>query len=529
MPKKTFRLPIWPASGGLDQSSIPGTAKPEKLEDCDNVLFTVNGSRKKKWGLNTYYRSGYTPTVSQGFRGLTDFWRNVSNVQTHKVVSFVGNKVWADAADGRFTDITGAASLVAGDQVIFDVFEGLQLLFFENAVPYKWNMVGNIAVLGGVPASCSLGRVHKRRVWLAGNKAAPHRLYYSAVDAPEDYTLGSGGGSLDLDSGDSDPVGIVAIFPSFFDDLYVAKRRSLYRIREIYDYDQTTGEFVTTFKVEPVIKGIGCISHNSVIATPNDLIWCSERGIHSLRATDQYGDVDAAFLSFPIHEFYNSNVNFSKAKNMWAVYAPELNSYLLAFTRRGQSHNVDLLGYNLVLGEWFRWQNYDAAALCQFVDSRGKTRILVGQEDLNIGILDQDLVTDLGTSYSMYCTTPIIYPMGRPDVEVDYKNLWLFFKPQDSGNIYVSYQIDDKDSITETVDQRDDTGDIIGTAIIGQGIIGGAGTIKTVRVPLQGAGRGIRFTFSQIPTSTTTGEDCDIYGYIIEGAYAEDSALSTAI
>jgi hypothetical protein len=524
MAKKTFKVRVWPASGGLDQSSIPGTAKINKLDECDNIIFTVNGSRKKRWGLDSYYESGFTPTINQSYRGTFDFWRNVSNVQTQKVVSFAGGKLWADSVNGVFSDVTGSTTLVADDQVTFDIYVGLMLAFFENAVPQRWNMTDSTFVdLGGSPPDASLVRVHRGRVWAAGNKAAPHRLYYSAPDSPEDWTIGGGGGSIDIDTGDSDPVGITAIFPGFHDDLYVAKRRSLYRVQELVSSDLGTRDF----ELKPVVQGIGCIAHNSVAATPNDIYWASERGIHSLRATDQFGDVSSTFVSWPIHELYRDDINFSRAKNMWGIYSPEKNSYLLAYTRRGRSTNFDILAYNIEMQEWYRYQDIDSASLSQFVDSRNKTRVMVGAESLNIGIFDEELVTDFGVSYDCFFTTPIIYPLGAPDVTCNYKNLWLFVKPQETGLIQMSYKIDGKTTTTVDIDQTGTGKALIGTAIIGEDIIGGSGEIKKIRVPLQGEGSGIQFTFSQTPISDDTGEDMDIYGYVIEGEFADDSAISS--
>lgn len=533
MAKKTFKLPIYPANLGLDQSSIPGAANPASLIDCDNIIFSVNGSRKKKWGLNTYYRSGFTPTVSTSFRGMIDFWRNNSGVQQHKVIAFVGGKLWADNADGRFTEKTGTTTLNAEDRVVFDVFGGLLIATFQNSVPQYWTQTGNFADLDAlrisngktiaIPAA-SICRVHGRRLWLSGVKTAPHRIYYSAADTPWSFDTADGGGSIDIDTGDSDPVGMTAIFPSYYDDLYVAKRRSLYRIRVLSSADLST----TDFKLEPIIKGIGCVEHNSVAATPNDIVWASDRGVHSLKNTNDYGDVNASFLSYPIHEQYQETVSFSKANNMWGVYHPEINSYLLAYTRRGNSTNVEILGYNVVLGQWFRWQDFDCAGLATYVDSRLKTRLLIGREDMNIGVIDSDEVTDFGNPITMYFTSPIVFPYnGRPDVEINFKRLWTFFKPQDAGEFSLSYKIDGKVTITKTVDMSGTGSALIGTSVIGQDIIGGTGEIKKVAIPLEGTGSGFQFTISQTPPDDDPGQDCEIYGYVIEGEYADDSAIAT--
>lgn len=361
-------------------------------------------------------------------------------------------------------------------------------------------------------------------MWAAGVKSAPHRIYYSDTDNPEDW-VGGTAGSIDIDLGTDDPIGITAIFPSFHNDLYVAKRRSLYRIKETY-----AGELGSSiFQLEPVNFGIGCVEHNAVVATPNDIIFPSERGIHTLSVTDKYGDIGSSFTSYPIHELYRDTIDFNKTKNMWGMYSPEMNSYLLAYTRRGRQTNFDILGFNVELQEWFRWQNIDCAAIASYVDSRSQTRVAIARESLNIGVFDSDIVTDHGTSYTSYFTTPIIYPLGAPDVSCNFKNVWMFVKPKAQGSMTLNYEIDNKGATSMTVDMTTNVGGVIGTAIIGVGVIGGGGEVKKIRVPIEGEGTAIQFTVTQTPTDATANEGMDVYGYIIEGEYADDSAISTVI
>lgn len=535
MAKVTRVLPIFPAARGLDKTSIVGTSHPASMVNCDNLIFSINGSRKKFWGLNTYYRSGFTPTISNDMRGIYDYWRNSSGVQVHKVVAFAGGKLWADAADGRFVDVTGTSSLVVDDAISFDVFAGYLIACFEGTVPFSWNMTGNFGTLnaacvaatgqalpgGGAAAIFKFCRIHRRRLWLAGNPLYPNVIYYSAPDNPLDWQLASGAGSISIDAGDSDPIGINGIFPSFYDDLYVPKRRSLYRVKEVYAADLGS----SIFQLQPVVKGIGCIAHNSAVATPNDIIWASERGIHSLAATDRYGDVDATFLSFPIHEYYQEGVNFLRSENMWGVYDPEANSYWLAYTQRGANTNNALIAYNISMKELYTREDFDCAAMCSYVDSRFKSRTLVGTESLNIGVYDPEIVDDFGEGKSMSFSTPVIYPLGSPHITCGFKVLWLFLKPQETGTINVTYQIDGKTTQTVSVDQTGVGSSLIGTAVIGTAIIGGTGDIKKVAVPLVGEGSGIQFVFSNIPDSEDTNEDCEIYGYVLEYEYYEDSAL----
>jgi len=568
MSKRTGKIRAFPATKGLDQSSMPGAQDPLSMWDCDNVIFTVNGSRKKFWGLNTYYKSGIRPDVTSNMRSMFAYWRNVASVQTQKVVVFAGGEFFADSADGAFSNITGSIDAEVDETISWDVFEGLIIGCMSETPPVTWNQTGDMEDFDDVCFAANAQhlpsydvvtnpdpvfkhcRTHKQRLWLAGNPTAPHRLYYSSAGDPTDWRILAPGnaGSIDIDSGDSDPVGITAIFPGFHGDLYVAKRRSLYRIRELYSADLGT----TTFSVDVVVKGVGCVEHNSAVATPNDILWASDRGIHSLSATDKYGDVEQSFLSFPIHESFRRDTNFFKSGNIQAVYDPDMSSYLVALTKNGSQTNDHLWCYNMTIGQWYQRKDFDCASICIYIDSRSKARTLVGREDINIGIFDEDIVMDLGEAKSMLIASPTVYPDGHPDMTWNFKSLTVLYRPQATGVIQIAYQVDNKGVTTEEIDMTwgDTTaqgaadlyeqGSLIGFFPIGSGTIGnqtvvqsdvesssGGGYLKKSVVPIEGSGNGIRLAFYNPANEDNISEDCEIYGYIIEAEAAEDSNEAT--
>lgn len=566
MAKVTKKYVFYPASLGLDQSTIPGAQDPRGMWDCDNVIFTTNGSRKKFWGIEKYSLSGIAPHVMNNMRGIFDYWRNESGVMTQKVVCAAGGRLFSDDDNGIFYDVTGPTVLLPTDSVTFDAFYGIIVACFGASSPLIWDQSGVFENLDAVAFAVhaqhipsydvvtnpnpifSICRVHGQRLWLAGNPLYPHRIYYSSVGDPLDWRIAAPGnaGSIDLDIEDSDPEGITGIFPTFHGDLYVAKRRSIYRIREEYSADLGT----TTFVVDRVFSGVGCVWHNTIAATPNDIIWASDRGVHSLAATDKFGDVEHSFLSFPIHESYRRDVSFNRRRNMSAVFEPGMNSYLLALTTIGNATNNRMICYNIVLGQWYQKKNFDCACLANYTDFNAQTRTLVGREDgLQIGLFNEDRTSDFDKAMSMYITTPLIYPSGNQSETMDYKKLWLFFRPQDTGTITIVYNIDNKGqrsksvlmNYSDTTAQRSTfvEGPRIGFFRIGSGIIGSetdedsvqgglvGPIVKKVAVPLVGSGEGIQFLFYNSANSVNPEEDCEIYGFMIEAESAEDADSPT--
>lgn len=530
MAKRTSKLKIFPADGGLQSAINPALINHQNLVQCDNVVFTNDATRKNRPGLRNFEQSGITETES--FRYLFDFWRqSAAGAQAHSVIAVVNGKAFEDGGgDGIFTDVTGGVSLNASDVMTSDVFASLLLVARTTGAPVRKANAGNFVALGGTPPEGSLVRVHRNFAWLAGVPNLPHRLYRSAVNDPETWT-GAGTESIDIDAGDGDPEGITAIFPSFYGDLFVAKRRSIYRL-------SVASLAPVTFRIDQVVRGVGCVSHNSVIALQNDIIFVSERGVHSLAKTQKLGDVETGFLSEPIHDIFTDDFDYSRASQVQSVYSPELNSYLMSFPSRASADNDTVIGYNIVTGQWYRWPDFSSSAMAQFVDSDSKTKIMVGQSDGSLGLLDEGRNVDYSTTaiHSIF-KTGILYPFidenGRPDPSktVAFKRLVVIYRPQQTSTFTVKASISggvgSTLSETLTFDQSGGSGTPLGEFIVGRSTLGTSGQVRIDSQPLNGAGRGIQLTFSRAPTSGNITRGMEILGYIVEFIDAGDSDLPT--
>lgn len=516
MGRRTLQFPIFPATGGLQSANNPALVSPNNLKDINNIIFTNDNSRKRRPGLRKF---NSTDTQTENFQMLFDFWRlnNITGNQSNQVTRIINGRFEADNnGDGAFQDKTNSMLISSTDVVTMDVFSGIQVLAFQNRLPLKYDQT-TLTNLAGSPPNASIFRTHAGFGWLAGVKNNPHAVYRSFADNPQVWS-GTGTEIITVDDGDGDPEGITALFPSFYGDLYVAKRKSLYRIRA----DFSTGSLL--FAVTLVVRGIGCISHNSVVPLQNDIIFCSERGVHSLVATDKYGDAESSFLSANIHDIYNDQIDFSRSKQISATYSPEFQSYIMTVPLKGSSYNRDVLGYNILTGQWYRFKDINAQVVTQFIDSKSKTRLMIGDRQGRVGVFDTLTFLDYNQNIiPVSFQTGVIYPLGAKR-SISFKSLTVIYVPQGNSVFTVDYSIDGQKIDTLSFDQSGGDATPLGQPfILGTASLGQKGTIKVESHPLSGNGRGIQLSFNRQPTENDASQGIEVLGYVIEYMDSEES------
>lgn len=524
MPKRPTvgELIVYPAKGGLETISIPGTTTLGRLTDGTNFIVDINGAKKRSPGtIQQSIRFEDSTNVqiaapNNNARGLFDFWRTSGSTKVRRTTLVAGGRVWADNGNGIYVDVTGSFSIIPTNNVSMETFFGLLVIAFENNptnVPLKYDQTA-LAALGGTPPNAKYLRTWLNRLWAGGVGASPDRLYGSVVDNPEDWTIVGGAVQINIDQGDQDPIGITSLFPPFYGRMIVGKRRSLFEVTP-------SG---STFAVRNVITGLGCVSHNGIASIDTDIIFPSERGIHSLVMTDKLGEIETAFLSAPIQNYYQENISFERAQNMQALYVPEMNSYFLSATTKKSATNDVVLVYNFAIQEWSKIDE-NVSTITRYVDTTdaNKTKVLIANDSGQIGVIDTTksgrTLTWFGSLRTMQFTTGLIYPLG-PTKEVTFRELKIFFKPSVTNSVLnVSYRVNAQfiEDLSFPMDPLQ-AGALIGSAIVGVDKIGTSGIVKCVTRSLRGVGAAIELVFTHTPVATD--DDCEIYGFTIEYEYS---------
>lgn len=280
---------------------------------ADNVIFGASGIARKVGGdarINSVAITG-APAVT----GMFDFWRGgAAATFTQKFVAMTADsKIYKDDMDGTYDDITGSATITANAIPVFCQARDLLLIFTNlNDTPLKWNQSGNVATLGGSPPAGRGATFHANRVFTWGRNAAPSELRYGSSTSVEDYT-GADTGIIDVDPDDGDRItGTV----SHKNRLFVFKGPNKGSIHVISGTAPTGSD---AFSRQVLTRGIALHSHNSIINVGDDIWFMSDQGIHSLAATQEFGDFRGAFLSSQLNLYFKDTITRTRLAQVWGV------------------------------------------------------------------------------------------------------------------------------------------------------------------------------------------------------------------
>jgi hypothetical protein len=383
------------------------------------------------------------------------------------------------------------------------------LLFFDgtNNKPRVWNGTIMYDLVANAPQA-SFGTVFLSRVW-TNDKENPDRVHYSATGSITDWQGASDSGAIDIRPGDGDSEGITAIF-SFKGRLFVAKRNRLYQI---------AGDSPENFQVLDVSSGLGIENQGAVAAVDqNDVLYMSNKGMHSVGTTSAYGDFEAQFLSSKIQPSFN-DWELARAKYTQAAYVPTLNSVVFNIAESSTNSQDNLWLYNTQVKEWYRWPNVDAQAITTMLLS-GKLVLMIGTSTGKIIRAQNGTKVDFGSTAIRYrIKTGSIYPDQNPIATKGLKKLTLFFKPKSSYSFVARVRVD---GFQEQIVGFSGValGDQLGVDFrLGSSILGTDLPFSPKSIAIDGYGHGVTIDIDQ----SGTGEDVDIYGFALEYEVADFS------
>jgi hypothetical protein len=354
----------------------------------------------------------------------------------------------------------------------------------------------------------SFVREHAGALW-CNDKTRLDRLHYCGEDI---FAWGGAdglSGATDVGDGDGDPSGISGIAPSFKGTLFVGKRTKLYRI------EIPSGDFDLLQQIK-VSNGIGFLSHQGITAIDqDDILFVSDRGIHSMSATSAYGDFTAAYISRDIQKTFVEDFTPGRKRLIKAAYLPEINSALFSVSEGGSATNNMIYLYNIQNKEWYRWPNVETESLIPAQDS-DRRRVYLGsyrarlaqtQSGFNRDVFFNEEVIYIANRVS----TGLIYPDSRPDTMKQFKSIRLIFRAAGSYTITCKVKIDNfSEQALSFV--SNESALPLGTLVLGSDVMGGSYVTAPHSIPIDGVGRGIKLTFEQNDLNTALA----LQGFIIE-------------
>jgi hypothetical protein len=248
---------------------------------------------------------------------------------------------------------------------------------------------------------------YKSSIIIAGDPVAPSRLYYSAgLDKPEDFSIGSGGGWIDLKQGAEDGV-ITAVYP-FRDNLIVFKNKSVWSFR----FGQDTPTVINISNL------VGAVNQYSVSQVENDLFFVNEVGngiaLYSLGNEPTFQDVlrtnevsvrvKNSLISVPRSSLNKVNLCYSGKK----VY--------LGYTSGSSDVNNACLVYNRERAVYSEYTNLSIEQIQEVLDNTGSKKLLwIDSRDNTIVEYQENLETDKGENIHWKLKTKVFeasLPLG---------------------------------------------------------------------------------------------------------------------
>ena len=477
---------------------------------CENVMYEQSGAIRKCGGDSRINSTAITstPTITGGF----DYWTaGTSGTFTQKTVVMTSNsKIYKEDMDGTFDDITGSVTITSSAIPVFCQARDTLLIFDNlNDTPMKWTQSGNVDVLGGSPPAGRGAVFHLNRVWIWSANGFPSRITYGSSTSIEDYT-GADTGYIDIDPDDGDRIMGAVVYKKH---LIIFKGPNHGSIHVISGTAPTGSD---AFARTPLTKGIALQSHQSIIPVNDDIWFWSNRGIHSLAATQQFGDYAGAFLSKHLHSFFRNNINRAGLSRVQGVNYAEKGCAMWVYPGNGSATNNRTLGLSYLNAESglkaFTWTRGGASAWMRITPSSLLREVTFGGVSNGFVTLQDQTNREVApsTAYSMRLVTPNLCfaeqdaagrprPYGMGSV----RRLALRSISTGNWNVSVSLQRDSTESTGHTFNQgallTTTGGFILGTSRLGTDTFGGGSTggPQLMFSDASGTARTVQFTITQ--------------------------------
>ncbi len=527
MPPRTQLFQMLPWVGGLNTALDEALIPPNQCTVLDNVIFDTRGSKKKRPSIKHNWDDATSGSTS--ILGLHDYWYFNGTIMVHKIVAVASDRaVYSyDPDTGARTTLTldGGATAWTGTLTSVSMLTFNNKLFIATSgatnVLRMWDPVADTNVMKdcpGTPPKPSILREHLGRMF-CNDKASRDRIHYSPTSDHTQWNGVDDSGAFDIGFGDGDPEGITAIFPTFKGNLFIAKRTRLYRMS---DYAPET------FQISLVSSGVGCVSHNSAVAIDQeDVYWVSEKGVHALSATANFGDFESSFVSGDIQKTFNEDVSKSRLAFVQAAYLPNINSVAFCFTESSglnrtltsASVNNAVYLYNVPLKAWYRWSDIPCSSVLVANDS-DKKRFYFGTHTSRVSKAFHTTNYDISSAgvslaVRMRIVTGLVFVDNSPYTMKALKRFILFYKPRGTHTITANVKIDNTSLSPENSLSFSETASsallgstlVLGTSALGYDVVLG----PYVR-HVDGVGRGVKITIEQ----TGTNEEAEIQGFALE-------------
>ncbi|KKL07674.1 hypothetical protein LCGC14_2583640, partial [marine sediment metagenome] len=353
----------------------PGVSKTILLS---NFLPTLRGTKRKR-GAQIRFGSAIsgTPTVT----GIFDFHRSDGR---QFVIITAEDKIFSSAeASSDRDDISKSGLSWAADSLTsFAVLDDLVVMCNRAGDTPQYTDGGGLTQDVTGMGNHKYVVSHKGRLFAAGKDGAS--IDYSGVNDILDWS--DNGGTLTNIIKDHGK--ITGISPSHFNLIYIFYGGSGGGGDDAAIYRLNTPKIGTPdgWTLEPVVKGITTLSHQSIVAVGNDMGFVSNKpSFHLISTVEKFGDLESTEQSLTVEDSWKSSLNTGgdRLENIVSAYYGEENLICCGVTASGQSTNNLIYSMSTAIqdeGGNFEWQEWEGLAPVSMatISLNGRERLITG-------------------------------------------------------------------------------------------------------------------------------------------------------
>lgn len=228
----------------------------------------------------------------------------------------------------------------------------------------------------------------KTSLLIGGDPDNPSRVYYSAgVDKIDSFLISDGGGYIDVSKNSDD--GVIKGLASFQNKAIVFKERSVWQI------DFTSSAIPS---LQNIVKGIGCISHNSIANVENDVFFLGRKigggpALYTLGNEPNFlGVLRTNEISTRVRPVLEA-LGASDLEEANSVYFD--GKYILFFTDGSSAYNNAAIVYDRERLAYTEWNSIYSTFSTVFYDADNEEHLLfVDGSDNRVSKLSDSYTTD---------------------------------------------------------------------------------------------------------------------------------------
>ena len=424
----------------------------------------------------------YTGVTSNTFTGVTRATSSTT-AATHLKVDAV-SETWTQRDAGRTN-----ADRYNFERYNFDGGDKLIVVDQTNAPTIFNSSLSATDVSESSVAGAKHVAAFKNHMFYSGMSATPQEIVFSVPFDEDNFTSGSGAGSIKVDD-------TIVGLKAFRGDLFIFCENRIFKLG---------GSSSSDFAITPVTRNIGCVNGFSILEFAGDLVFLGPDGLRTIAGTARIGDVELGTISANVQQVFRDNL--TDAANFVALVIPDKTQYRIFFSKENIAES-STIGSICVL----RGQGFEFSSLRGIRPSCADTVVEAGDVIAMHGGFDGYVYrqergnTFNGELINAKYRSPDLN-MGDPGVRKHMQRVNVNYAPESTidADLFVRYDYESKNAIRPAAYPLDSTNvvGIYGSALstYGNAVYGGPSQ-PIVRKAVEGSGFAVALRVEDGATAT---------------------------